>query len=164
MTQSLSLIRVRPWCDDLAGLYKDCLICPVLILCLWNIVYPGRPLLSQSARADKAMASRLLPILSGRSTQLILGCLTVVVFCVLVVALRRRQTSQIRQEEPFTRVEVTRRATPRLRVAGGRPYTYAEGVVELREGRGAPLNQLGLGGTIIYELGVVRTTTPPPWL
>lgn len=111
------------------------------------------------------MASRLLPILSGRSAQLILGCLTVVVCCVLVAALRRRQTSRSRQGEPFTgRVEVTRRATPRLRVAGGRPYTYVDGVVELREGRVVPLNQLGLGGTIIYELGVVRTSTPPPWL
>ena len=108
-------------------------------------------------------------IFSGRPTQYILGCLFVVVFGVLVVAFRPRQTSQTRQGKTFTsssadRTEVVLRATPRLRVSGGRPYNYVDSLVELREGLNAPTNQLGIGGTITYETGPVRTSTPPPWL
>lgn len=116
------------------------------------------------------MPSRSLPQSYGCATWILLGCTVVAVCIVLVVAFHRRQTSQTRQDETSTpptateRTRIVRRATPRLQVEGGRPYNYVDRVRDLRVVHEASDKQLGIDGTIVYETGVVRTSTPPPWL
>src|ERR1700741_2169022 len=117
--------------------------------------------------------TRLCSLDHGHSAPVLLGCCLPLLFALLLFAcsyLHRllqnppggtpvssvSPPSPASQPAPDSEHRTTLGPVNRLRAEGATPFTYVDVVRALRQGH-PPANQLGIGGSLIYERRVVRT-------